>query len=122
MEWGNRRSFKPCKSNSCFHAFLRDRLLVINPSFAPNVPDIERLALRSLTQPFRSRADHLASVRSQPLQHSLPAVLVSLCRGSEQSTVFAPATMPAQSEQALRSFVLQCRLTNQPTPDWLCEP
>src|SRR5437762_13779643 len=85
-------------------------------SFAPNARDTELLALRFVTRRFRSRADHLESVRSQPLQHSLPAASVLLCLGLEQSTVFAPATMAAQSEQA-SSFFLRSHLTNRPTPD-----
>src|SRR5512132_915629 len=86
---------------------------VIVLSFAPGARDIELLALRFVTQRFRSRSDHLASVRSRPLQHSPPAVSVLLCPGLEQSTAFARATMPAQSEQASRSFVSRSRLTNQ---------
>src|SRR6267154_6159861 len=73
---------------------------VIVRSFAPGARDIELLALRFVTQRFRSRADHLASVRSRPLQHSLPADSALLCPGLERSTVFAPATMPARSDQA----------------------
>src|SRR6266513_3957237 len=57
--------------------------------------DTELLALRFVTQRFRSRADHLVSVRSQPRRYSLPVASVLLCPGLEQSTVFAPATMPA---------------------------
>ena len=40
---------------------------VIVRSFAPGARDTELLALRFVTQRFRSRADHLALVRSRPL-------------------------------------------------------
>src|SRR5260370_24760463 len=95
---------------------------VIVLSFAPGARDTELLALRFVTRHFRFRADHLASVRSRPFQHSLPAASVLLCPGSERSTVFARATTPAQSEQPSRSFVSRSRLTNQPTRDSLCAP
>src|SRR4029077_576478 len=104
------------------HPSFIARHFVIVPSVAPSAPDTEHLALRFLTQRFRYRADHLASVRSRRLQHSLPAGAVLSCPELERSTVFAPATMPAQSERASLSFVLRSRLTNRPTPDWLCEP
>src|SRR5258708_26092431 len=100
---------------------LITRHFIIVLSFAPSARDTELLALRFVMQRFRFRADHLLSVRSRRLRHSLPTAAVLLCPGLERSTVFAPVTMPAQSEQASRSFVLRSRLTNRPTPDWLCE-
>src|SRR5439155_18661983 len=106
---------------TCYRPLISCRSVIVR-SFAPGARDTELLALRFVTQRFRSRADHLASVRSRPLQHSLPAASVLLCPGLERSTAFAPATMPAQSEQASLSFVLRSRLTNRPMPDWLCEP
>src|SRR4029434_2632158 len=91
-------------------------------SSLPAARDTELLVLRFVTQRFRSRADHLPSVRSRRLQHSLPVASVLLYQGLEQSRVFAQATMQAQCEQASLSFVLRSHLTNQPTRDWLCEP
>src|SRR5947207_12500031 len=91
--------------------------VVIVRSFVPDVRDTERLALRFVMQWSRFRLDHLASIRSRQLQHSLPISAVLSCLGLEQSTVFAPATMPTQSEQGSPSFVLRFRLTNQPTSD-----
>src|SRR5215468_6077706 len=81
-------------------------------SFAPSARDTELLGRRFVTQRFRSRADHLVSAQFLPLQYFLPAGSVLLCRGLEQSTVFAPATMPAQPAQASLSFVSRFRLTN----------
>src|SRR5262249_23927608 len=89
-------------------------------SFAPSARDTDLLAPRFVRQRFRSRANHPALIRSRPLQDSLPAASVLLCLGLEQSTVFEPTTMPAQSERASLSFALPFRLTNQPTPDWPC--
>src|SRR5262249_52863657 len=91
--------------------------LIIVLSFAPGARDTELPELRFVTQRFRFRSDHRASIRSRPLQYSLPAGSILLCLELEQSTFFAPATMPAQSEQASPSFVLRSRLTNQPTLD-----
>ena len=114
--WKRASELRMRSSRLCGNSF------VIVRSIAPGARDTELLALRFVTQRFRSRADHLLSVRSRPLRHSLPTAAVLLCPGLERSTVFAPVTMPAQSEQASRSFVLRSRLTSRPMLDWLYEP
>src|SRR5262245_21719832 len=83
----------PCRAV----ALAKAGRFVIDLSFAPNAQDIALFVLRFARQRFPSRADHLASTRSRPPQHSPPAGSVLLCPGLEQSTVFAPVTMPAQS-------------------------